>query len=274
MKRLAVASFVSTLLWSTSAFAQDADQKACMRGFEQGQSLRRDGKLVEARENLIACAREMCSKVVAVKCEEWLGEVADEIPSVVVVAKTGGGKDIISAELRIDGESVASELDGRPIELDPGSHQLELTVAGTKKTDKILLSEGEKARRVEFVVGPATAPVPVPSTPGEGSAISPLVFAGFGLALVGVVAGSVTGAMSLSTAAELRDICPANRCSAEQQADFDSGETLAHISTVSFVLAGAGAAVGVVGLVMSTGSQEPAVSLRLSPTGALLGGRF
>jgi hypothetical protein len=74
------------------------------------------------------------------------------------------------------------------------------------------------------------------------------------VASVGTVVGSVTGLMAMSKKSSVDEECVAGRCPPSTHDDIDAGRTLGTVSTVSFVLAGAGAAVGVWALL---GDEKP-----------------
>ncbi|MBI4703098.1 MAG: hypothetical protein HY744_18430 [Deltaproteobacteria bacterium] len=104
---------------------------------------------------------------------------------------------------------------------------------------------------------------PAPAAPSSegadkgGSAISPLVWAGFGAGLVGIVVGTATGILSAQLYSELEPVCPGGGCPPDKKSDLDQTMTLAHVSTAGFALGGVGLAVGIVGLLLSGGSAEP-----------------
>jgi hypothetical protein len=106
------------------------------------------------------------------------------------------------------------------------------------------------------------------------------VFVGFGVAGAGVIAGGITGLLAMSKSSDVEDQCNGDVCPLSAEEDNDSATTLAHVSTISFAVAGAGAAVGVLGLLLSGSSDEPAASAGLTlepivgPTSLGVRGRF
>jgi hypothetical protein len=79
---------------------------------------------------------------------------------------------------------------------------------------------------------------------------------GFGVGAAGLLVGVITGAVTLGQASDLKDQCPDDRCTEAQREDYDAALALSRVSTVSFVVGGLGAAVGLVALLVS-GSDEP-----------------
>lgn len=113
---------------------------------------------------------------------------------------------------------------------------------------------------------PAVDPAPPPPAQVEDEGgISPLVWVGFGVAAAGSILGGITGGISLSQASDLEDQCPNDVCPPDKEGDVDGMMTLGHVSTVSFVVAGVGAAVGVVGLLLPGGDESPEGDVALQP---------
>src|SRR5262249_41048711 len=91
-----------------------------------------------------------------------------------------------------------------------------------------------------------------------------LVPIGFGVGAAGLVAGAITGVVSLSKTSSLKDQCPNGACPAIADDARSSANTFANISNVSFAIGGVGALVGVIGLLMGTSSDgAPVKSARV-----------
>jgi hypothetical protein len=118
------------------------------------------------------------------------------------------------------------------------------------------------------LVTSSTAPVqePGPSHQPAKGGPSPLVFAGAGLAVSGLVVGGVTGLLAMAKASTVKDNCHGTVCDPSVRGDVSSGRTLGNVSTVAFAAAGVGAALGIVGLALWQGSrEEPKTDARFSP---------
>jgi hypothetical protein len=98
---------------------------------------------------------------------------------------------------------------------------------------------------------------------------------------VGVVTGSITGAMALSKKSDLD--CPSNHCSGKEADALDSARSMALVSTISFAVGIPAAAVGTVLLLTSAGSSHKAAARKsrrfaatpyLGPASAGLTGTF
>ena len=116
-------------------------------------------------------------------------------------------------------------------------------------------------------------PTPVPGDATSEGGLSPLVWVGFGVGGAGLVLGAITGGVSISQTNTLKDSCGTNVTSCTVNADdYSTANTLANVSNVSFAVAGVGAVVGVIGLLMSGGEEQPTqelgeVRIDLAPTG-------
>lgn len=240
------------------------------------------GMLIEARETLLAASRH----------PETPGE-PPKFASSRAEAKTaadGLAVRIPTLHLTFTGvtnaEGIKLTIDERDVpvvglevirKINPGSHALVARVGSTEKKSSVELKEGETLDTKIDLTPEKETPPPPPPAPAveEPTSVPTLAWIGFGVAGVGLIAGGVTGAMSFSAASSVRDRCVDGRCPPSTHDDLDKGKALGTISTVSFVLAGVGAAVGVYALISRPKSPEkPAVSLYLGPGSAGLVGSF
>ncbi|MBM4360827.1 MAG: hypothetical protein FJ096_22215, partial [Deltaproteobacteria bacterium] len=103
----------------------------------------------------------------------------------------------------------------------------------------------------------------------------------FGAAVAGAATGVAAGLLALDRLGELEERCPSKRCSPADQPIADAANRYATVSTIGFVAAGLGAAVGIGVLVwpksQATGAatiERATLTLELAPTSAWLRGRF
>jgi hypothetical protein len=272
-------------------------------GLELGRTYMATGKLVEAREAFLSVGRiavqpaETSRSVAARKESVELAEaVRPRIPSLVVHI-VGVPED--SVAVTIDGAAVPTAALVAPRLVDPGSHRIvATTTSGGNAQTTVELREGE-SRNVELKIvltggNPVPAAVPAPVSPqatttepapstGDGAppsaGLGPLVYAGFGVAAAGLAAGTVTGLMSFSRASAVKNACSGLSCPSSVDGDLSSGRTLGTVSTVAFAVAGAGAVVGVIGLLVRPhGEQQPPatawVAPWIGPGSAGVSGRF
>ena len=153
---IAVPSLLLALAPVASAESAAETKKACVLASTEGQVARDDGKLLEARKSLLACARDECPAVVRKSCAEWLSDVEERMPSAIIRVLDASGSDVTDVSVSVDGEKIA--LDGRSINLEPGQHTAQLEAAdGTKTEHKFLLAERQKSRIIDLHAAPASA---------------------------------------------------------------------------------------------------------------------
>jgi len=154
--RSAVLALTGAVLIHASTATAETSQQRCIAAAEATQRSLHDGKLLDARAEATSCSAPACPDVVRTDCERWLDEASTQIPTVVVTAHDGAGHDVVQARLEIDGSAVASAFDGRPIELDPGAHQIRVTAGTTTASETVVLASGERNRHVRLTLVSAT----------------------------------------------------------------------------------------------------------------------
>jgi hypothetical protein len=273
--------------------AASADEHAaCMQAFEQTQLLRKSGELLAAREQVRRCMAGGCLEVVSAKCAGWLGELDQQIPSIVVRVVDADGTPLPVTGLLLD-QAPAPELRaGRAREIDPGQHALSAELEGGERLElSAVVLEGRKNQLFELrrpapepapappvePTPPAAAPAPAPATPPTDTADAGLSGLGlaawisFGVGLAGVSVGAITGAIALDSAAECEEI----DCTGEQ---IDERAVVADVSTAAFVVGGVGLLSAVTFAMIDSIDDEPASAARLrlvlTPTSAALRGSF
>ncbi|MBM4358637.1 MAG: hypothetical protein FJ096_11075 [Deltaproteobacteria bacterium] len=249
-------------------------RQTCLDAFKRAQRLRRRGELLSARAELLACGQPLCPDAVETKCVAWVEEVRGAIPTIVVRALDDRGRDLTDVAVAIDGEPMATSLDGLALELDPGPHEVRVTRGGRSASQRIVALQGAKNRGIELRIA---APAPIPPSAPPRPRLPVLSWVGFGLGAGGLVVGTVTGVSSLLAAKQLD--CPNDICFQYQEEALRTGRALAHTSTASFALAGGGVLLGIAGLTWlrpSDDGKPAAIEVRPSATADGLGleGRF
>jgi hypothetical protein len=172
---------------ASSARAEDrAEAEKCANAAEESQGLHHDGKLMRAREQLLVCARPSCPAIIRKDCADWLVEVERNLPSIVVRAVDGNGKDLADVRVSVDGNVVAERLDGRPLSIDPGEHAIRYESPGAAPVmEKILVRQGETNRLVSVSLSSAKDRRPT-ATASSGSVPAYWFVGGAGVVLAGV----------------------------------------------------------------------------------------
>jgi hypothetical protein len=266
--------------------------------------------LLDIRKELRACASPSCKAWMTKDCAQWLGEVEQRIPTVVLEAKGPDGRDVTDVTVTVDGAPIATQIDGAAIEMNPGPRTFVFTAAdGSHAEVHALVREGTKAQPVTAVFTktaepPGPGPAPVGSTvapaatggltsalaEGEPSHRAPLRTVGWavgGVGVAGLVVGSIFGAVAISKNNESKANahCDANNlCDAAGKSLRDDALNAATASTAAFIAGGVLVAVGVVLVIAAphgdSGSHGAAARLEITPAvgpgsaGLALGGTF
>jgi hypothetical protein len=163
-------------------------KKACVDMHERAQQLRQAGHLVAARDQLTACSEATCPGLIRSDCAQWLLEVDDIMPTIVLGARDAGGADLADVKVTCDGREIATHLDGRVVPVDPGEHVFHFEYGGSPPVEShVVMREGERVRAVvaQFQApfqAPVSARRPVSAYVVGGLAIGTLgSFAFFGI---------------------------------------------------------------------------------------------
>ena len=229
----------------------------CLSASEHGQLDRDEGRYVRAREALLTCSSSACPPVVQRDCVKWLAEIDATMPTLVFVVRNAAGSDLREVVVRVDGQVLLSRLDGKPVAVDPGEHELTFEAGGRRVQTRALVNVGERNRIVKVSLdagepesGPAPAPTPAPAVP-----VGSVVLGG-----VAVLALGSSAVLWLSATSDLRslesDPCAASRTCAES--DVQSVRTR---MIVGDVVAGVGlAALGAAAILFLTRDRSVAMS--------------
>jgi hypothetical protein len=241
---------------TTVGYADDA-KRACVSAATEGQTLRQQDKLLEARDALRICAADPCPAVVRSHCATWLSEVDALIPTVIVRLQDEKGADILDARVSVDGRDWSI---GRPEPIDPGEHVVQVAWArGDGQQERLLVVDGERSRvvaiRMTEPIAPArhtateqTATEPAPP-PASGIPWGAWVVGGLGIAALGASASfTVLAANNLDG---LRHSCSPN-CT---PADTLTGRTYAVLADVSLGVAAAAVAGAILWAVLPRSSR-------------------
>ncbi len=179
----------AALLASASAGAQEAPaapKAECVSHLDRAQSLQSARKLRDARASYVACAAAACPELVREDCSKSLVELDSSIPTVVFSARADC-HDITDARVLLDGEAVASALDGHAVTLDPGAHLVRFERAGGGVSEvRLVAREGEKNRAVGAAFVTSTPrPPEKPKAESGRFPILPVVLGGTGLLALG-----------------------------------------------------------------------------------------
>jgi hypothetical protein len=239
------------------AFAAGPDKATCLDTASQAQDLRDAHKLLAARDRLRVCAQEACPAAVQRDCLKWLDAVEQSLPTVVVTAKDGAGRELLDVKVTADGQPLASKLTGDALPMDPGSHTLHFeTPDGVTADQQVAIREGAKNQAVGVVLsgGGASSGQPFHGWRTVGWAVG-------GVGVVGLAVGTVAGIMAASDKSSAH--CVGDACDA---GPLNSARSAAAVSTVGLIAGGVLGAGGAA-LVLFAPKRPVATrgGLRLSP---------
>lgn len=204
------------------------------------------GHFVAARETALAVARLARQPGEPAVWEEarteaavLAGTYADQIGAIVFDAGSTDG-----AVVTVDG-MIVDVTSGVPLPADPGPHAVRIAVSGAPPSLRTITVEPGKTAHVSLALASASSPYHVP------------MLAGFGAAGLGLVTGTLFGAVSLSKASAAKSACSGGHCPPRAQGDIDGANGFGLASDIGFGVALAGAALGGFSLYMEQRGKEP-----------------
>jgi len=264
-------------------------------------ALEKRGLLVEASERYMEAGRmsgfkgDQDVQLQAQKdAARELEGLTPRIPSLVIAVSSARPEKPV---VLLDGKPVPAALLGEEQPVNPGPHQVDVSLGERKVSRRISLAEAEK--KTESIAldadtpsseAASTSPVSIAgdsSTPGDtGGTSSPkrtVAYVALAAGGAGLVLGGVTGVLALSKRGSLEDSpsCNAgeNVCLPSQRSEVESLDTLRTLSSVGLIAGGVLATTGVVLLLTSKPASSahatrPLLALRLAPQGLSLSGTF
>lgn len=221
--------------------AADPNKQRCLDAYTAGQEAREQRRLLDARRELEICGQDLCPGPIRKDCFTWASEVEASLPSIVLGALDGTGRDVVWVNVSMDGKSIATTLDGRAIHVDPGPHSFRFESEGKKPVvlDVIVL-EGQKNRLVQAKLDGGAAPPlvtsDVPKTtetgPPRASIVPPIVTGGISVVALGFFAG-----FGGAGASQMRDL--ENGCGRTQsclQDDVDSARSKLLVGDIALLV--------------------------------------
>jgi hypothetical protein len=273
--RLAIALAIASTTFAARAGAQDRER--CVAAFDQGQSHRLRGGLRAARASFLTCAADACPVPLRKDCVQALSDLDAELPTIVLGARDGSGRDVIPTAAYVDDERVTA-LDGRALAEDPGPHVIRFEhPPNAPVVERVVLRMGERNRTilatfaspaaptVSGADGPARASREAPP-PADASRPMGWVYATGALGVVGIASFAIFGVAGFVEKQHLMDRC-APSCAdsdvARVRFDYITGDVSLGVGVVSLGVAAY--------LLLSSPSRAPAVSVVPSKDGVVVG---
>lgn len=221
-------------------------KSACVAAAAEGQKLRRAGNLLTSRSQFAICASDACPDVVRTDCVNWQAEVFAGIPSIVIRIRRAGGGDVAGARLKLDGvERATTDHEGKPLEVDPGAHEISVETPQGNARQSLVVVTGEKNRVVTIEVGtpPPAVGEAAPHRPVTTERPVPvLTYILGGVAVVGGASFTLFGLQGQSKFDDLEREC-GSRCDPSRVSPVKTDMAIADISLAVGVVALVGAAV-------------------------------
>jgi hypothetical protein len=260
----------------------DAIMAVPTTGLAVGKALEGLGKLIEARDKLLAVVRiapkpdeSDAFRGAREQADKLQTELAERIPALKLeIVGLAAGK---TAAVTIDGETIPPAIWSLPRKVNPGSHVLRATAAGYRDVEQQLTIAEREQKTATLNLVPADGASVTHAGSGRRR-LSPFLWVGVAVTGAGLVAGSITGGLSLAAASEAKKDCNDNLCPRSAEPAANRSLSLAHVSTASFVLAGLGAGVLAYGLYDSAlfggDKKKAAITPMIGPAAVALRGSF
>jgi hypothetical protein len=228
---------VALALAASAPRARADERELCLDAYVAAQRLRKEKHLIEARDKLLVCMRDVCPQVAQAGCASWLPEVQESLPTAVFSAVDGAGRPRADVRLSLDGHPFRDKLDGGAVPIDPGEHHLRWEAPAEAPIDEtIAVREGVKNQQftARFPIRVAAPP------PIYHRRSSPWMFVLAGVGVVGGAGFAFFGVESIGHENTLRTSCSPN-CSPSDVSAVRLQEHAADISLAVGVAATIGA---------------------------------
>ena len=267
---------------AASAFEKaDAIMGVPTTGLGLGKSQTKIGKLIEAYATLQRVARHPKESDEPAEFAEARDEATRLVPDIAaripsVVLQVTGVKQGTSVNVKVDGTVLAIPVGvlETSFQVNPGTHDIAVSASGY--TDGALSFEIVEAEKKAVAVAMALLPEkggggnkPKPKS-DDNTATEAVMWSGFALGAAGIIAGAITGGVSLSITGDIDTTCGADSpCPEAARADHDRAIDFANASNATFVIGGVGVVAGLIALVLLVDGDEggDAAAFRFGPGG-------
>jgi hypothetical protein len=275
-RHLATTALLSVALAATSEAAVTGKPTTadCLTASHGALDLGTQHKLRAQRDQLLVCASASCPAAIRKDCVAQVEEIKGEIPTIIFAAKDPSGADVAAVKVTMDGETLATALDGVPLPVDPGSHAFTFEMAGQAPVTKtFVIQEGQHDRRETVLFGaPVMIPVVATAAPDSSSSSGGLgtqrtlaIVAG-GLGVVGLGVGTAFGIVALSQKSGAETACPSSSCATEAGSNkWSQAATSGNVSTVALIVGGVGIAGAAVLWLTAPGAQSGTTQVGIGP---------
>lgn len=162
---LALAALSTPALAKKGKHASSTEIAACVTNYKSGLDQEKSGHLLEARELFIRCSKSACGSPLREECTMRFTQLNVDIPSVVPVVTSAAGKPVLDVEVQVDGQRLASSLDGHSFTMNPGAHDFSFSKDGhIFATQSVLIVQGQRNRLIAASLASSESPPLVEET--------------------------------------------------------------------------------------------------------------
>jgi hypothetical protein len=200
------------------------------------------------------------------------GEVDLLIPRIPTVTITTEGAPETSITVKVNGK-VVPRLKWQRLEIDPGEHTFEATAEGYQTaTRNVVVPEGAR-NEVSLTLGALF--IDTPSAPEDDSLPLGPAWIAMGTGAAALIVGAITGGLHLAKVDDLKARCSADsHCPAADAEEASSAQTLATISTATFIIGGVLAAAGATYAIVVITTEDDSAAAEVSTDGLRFRFRF
>lgn len=167
------------------AATRNTPLSACVEDHKLVQTARESGQFLASREAAARCAQASCPRLIREDCAAWYMELEQQTPSLVLDVRDPAGRDVAEPQVTLGARAL--DVHGRAVALDPGTYELRVEAPGFEpRSERIVLRQGEKNRRVTLTLQPSGALPAARARPAASPAVIGL--GAFGLAGLGTFA--------------------------------------------------------------------------------------
>lgn len=204
---------------------------------------------------------------------------ADALRSKIATAViTVSGVRADRVTVTIDGTPVPQQRLVHPIGITEGSHTIVASADGVEPVSETVEGIAGQSATVSLTLAPRTAAEPDDGEAGEEGSFPVVGTIVLALGAGALIAGAVTGVVTLNEASAIKDRCSGTVCPLASEQEADDAKLIGNVSTAMFVAGGVLAVAGIVLVIVDPfGGSEPAAAAlgaRVGPTGAALFGTF
>ena len=167
------------------------------------------GKLLQGREAFLKCSATSCPAQIQRDCLNYMEQIQLQIPS-VAFRVSADGVSRADVKVYVDGALVLERLNGKALDLNPGSHDVRVVLEPyAPHEEALVVTEGDKFRIVEVKF---VTPLVAAGDPGVPQRkmhrpipVSTYVFGGVGVAAL--ISGAIWGTSSYMLKKDLEHDC-------------------------------------------------------------------